>query len=137
MTSPSNPQNNTDAASPTAGYNFDTLGKKDSSELTPAEAEALAYWRSEQSLREYNPDTVAAEERVVELPNRASVTLGEVAAGETNDGVEISSNLQSEAVGMIDTINANEATADDAAAAPVEDPAPAKVSKSDSKSDDK
>lgn len=92
MTSPTNPQNNTDAASPTAGYDFDALAKKDSAELAPDEAEALAYWRSEQSLREYNPDDVAPEDRVVELPDHASVTLGELVADESQPA-----NLRAEA----------------------------------------
>jgi hypothetical protein len=135
MTSPSNPQNNTDAASPTAGYDFDALAKKDSSELLPHEAEALAYWRSEQSLREYDPSTVAPEERIVELPDRASVTLGEVAAGKTADGEEIPSNLQAEAAGMIESLKADEETpAAPVEAAPAEStpaPAPSEPSSTD------
>lgn len=138
MTSPSNPQNNTDAASPTGGYNFDALAKKDTGDLTPAEAEALAYWRSEESLREYDPNTVAPEDRVVEMPDRASVTLGEVASGTLANGDEVDSNLQAEAVGMLETIKSNDETANDAAKAPVEDPAPAKSTPASSskKSDD-
>lgn len=47
-----------------------SLAKKDPAELSAEEAELLAIQRSNVSLDEYNPEEVAADEIVVQGPNR-------------------------------------------------------------------
>jgi hypothetical protein len=62
----------------------DELAKKDPADLSQEEALELALLRSEVSLAEYDPQALKDEaERVVELPDHASSTLGEVAKDES------------------------------------------------------
>lgn len=101
MTSPDSPLNNHPSHAETP-YDYDGLAKKDASDLAPAEAEALAYWRSSVSQREYDPETVAPEDRVVETVDRASVTLGDLAKDE-----DLEQSLRDDAQGVIDSLKEN------------------------------
>lgn len=57
---------------------------KDANDLDAAEAEELALLRSEVSLNDYDPSKITNEsDRVVELGDHASTTLGELAADES------------------------------------------------------
>jgi hypothetical protein len=105
MTSPNNPLNNKDAADPSVSYDFNALAKKDVRDLEPGEAEALAYHRSMVSLQDYDPNKVAPEDRVVETPDHASLTIGELANDEN-----VEDSLRSEAQDIINNLKQNEDT---------------------------
>lgn len=63
---------------------YDELSKRDSADLSVAEAEELAILRSQVSLKDYDPSTLENEgDRVVEDADRRSTTLGELASDES------------------------------------------------------
>lgn len=62
-----------------------TLAGKDVDELTAAEAETLARQRSEVSLEEYNPREVDEDDKVVEAPDRGSLTVKELRESQEAD----------------------------------------------------
>lgn len=62
----------------------DDLAKKDTADLSEEEALELALLRSEVSLAAYDPSLLRDEaERVVELPDHSSTTLGDLAKNES------------------------------------------------------
>lgn len=111
MTNPDSPLNLHPSHAQTP-YDYDKLAKADTGTLEPAEAEALAYWRSEASLRDYNPATAAPEDISVETVDHGSTTLGALAANE-----DLEPNLRQDAVDRMETIRGNEAATEPAPAA--------------------